>query len=239
MTDEKPRRAQTYGGENRHSRRTPTAGAPVEYIEEEVTPPPTRLPSLVGRTPTPDDGRFDRIERKVNELVDATGRTWGARDVDQRIGKIELELNDNTKSTIRMEAVLGELVVPTIKEQMAKLDTCLHHIASSSHLAASVVAIGSKLDGIGARFDGIEKKQAIAAEKFEAHDARDGEIHEVAKDAVRRITLVEKRLAIHDTTAKIRKAIMPWWKADWVKAIGLAVAAAITAATAYYLGGSQ
>ena len=238
MTDEKPRRAQTFGGEARHARRNPTAGAPVEYIEDEVTPPPTRLPSLVGRTPTPDDGRFDRIERKVNELVDATSRTWGARDVDQRIDRLEKELKDNTRSTVRMEAVLGEMVVPHVKEQMAKLDTCLHHIASSSHLAAAVVVLGTKIDSHGARFDGIEKEQAIAAEKFDAHDQRDEEIHEVAKDAVRRIVLVEKRLAISDTTAKIRKAILPWWRADWVKAIGLAVAAAITAATAYYLGGS-
>ena len=238
MSDEKPRRAQTFGGEARHARRNPTAGAPVEYIEDEVTPPPTRLPSLVGRTPTPDDGRFDRIERKVNELVDATGRTWGARDVDQRISRLETELKDNTKSTVRMEAVLGELVVPTIKEQMAKLDTCLHHIASSSHLAANVVALGTKLDGIGKRFDGIEKEQAIASEKFDAHDARDLEIHALARDNATRLATVEKRLAIADSTARIRKAIMPWWRADWVKAIGLAVAAAITAATAYYLGGS-
>lgn len=233
MSDEKPRRAQTFGGEARHARRSPTAGAPVEHIDEEVTPPPTRLPS-----PTPDDGRFDRIERKVNELVDATSRTWGARDVDQRISRLETELKDNTRSTVRMEAVLGELVVPTIKEQMAKLDTCLHHIAASTHLAASVVVLGNKIDGHGARFDGIEKEQAIAAERFDAHDKRDEEIHEVAKDAVRRIVLVEKRLSIADTTAKIRKAILPWWRADWVKRIGIAIAGAITAATAYYLGGS-
>lgn len=168
------------------------------------------------------------------------GRTPTPQDVlSRRLAVVEAELKDNTRSTIRMEALLESFLGPLVKEQSAKLDTCLHHIAASSHIGANVQAMGAQLVEIGTRFNRIDKAQGEAAIRFEEHDARDLEIHALAKETAARVGVVEQKLAIADNTAKVRKLVArpQWWRAAWVKAIGLAVAGTIAAATAHYFGG--
>ncbi len=228
MSDDKPRRAQTHGDAARVRRRNDSAGAPAHAIDDDKTPPPARLPILpaVGRTPTPDEVR--RLETKVNELVDATARTWGARDVDKRLDRMQDDLADNTRSTIRMEALLDGLLGPLVKEQQAKLDMCMHHIAASSHQATAIISLGSKLDTVADRLSSIEVVQRAAAERFDAHDARDREFYALASHQGQRISALEQRQTVTDATAKIRR--MASRRAWWFSAKGVGVVAAALAA---------
>lgn len=181
-----------------------TPSSGVKIVAE--TPAPPQLP----RTPTPQDV------------------------LSRRVASIELELKDNTRSTIRMEALLESFLGPLVKEQSAKLDTCLHHISASSHIGANVQAMGAKLDGFGVELAAIKTEQQLAAERFEAHDARDLEIHALARETAGRIGAVEQQLAIADNTARVRKqagksaAVRLWLPVTkGIGAVLIAVAAAI------------
>jgi hypothetical protein len=219
----------------RDRRRSESAGRAIpRVVAEDPTPPPQRIP-IAGRTPTPDD-----VREKLNELTDAVGRVWGVRDVDKRLDRMQDELGQNTRSTVRMEAVVDQMVLPALKEQMAKLDTCLHHLAASSHIAASVVQLGQKLDAFGGRFAAIEKAQGEAAIRFEEHDARDEQIAARVAHIEQDVGELKQARTVADTTAKVKKqtGIRPWWfSSKGVAAVAVAIAGAIATVIAATQGG--
>ncbi len=221
MSPLKPPRAKT-----RDERSTPASGLMVSRVEadEEPTPPPQQMP-VIPRTESAL--RLDAIETQVRTLTDGVGEVWDARGISRRMDRVEVELRDNTKSTVRTEAVLTEMVVPAVKDMMAKVDTCMHHIAASSHLAANVAQLAEKVDSGIEKLNKIEAEQKTAAERFEIHDQRDREFHTRIENNATRLTAVEGRLAIVDNTAALeRKAkedklaervskaasVVPWYR---------------------------
>lgn len=228
---------------DRDRRRTPSSGIPVAVTREDPTPPPQQMPALP-RTVTGDnklDVRLDTIEQQTRELTDAMADVWGARDVDKRLDRMRDDLAQNTRSTVRMEAVLGELVVPTIKETMAKLDTCMHHLAASSHLAATVATIVEKLDGHGGRFGSIEQAQATAAVRFDEHDKRDQEMAAAVNLIRADVDELKQARAVDDNTNKVTKMVAKqrswWFSAKGVSTVIAAVVAGVVAIIAATQGG--
>lgn len=214
-------------GTHRDQRSTPVSGVPTPFVKEEPTPPPQQMP------PLPDDwnARLDAHEAQIRDLTSAVQETWPARHIEDEVKQIRTELSDNTRSTIRMEAVLDELVVPHMKDQMAKLDTCLHHIAASSHLAATVISLGEKIDAFAPQIAAIESEQKIAAQKFGEHDKRDQEMSLVVNDTRARVIALEQAKAVAEETGKVRKLVArqrSWWlSAKGVATVAAAIAAAI------------
>lgn len=231
MPEDRPRRARSH---HDHTR-TPTRGVPLE-VDPEVTPPPQMPPVPVrARTPTPDELRLelDALRAHQTVLTDAVERVWDARHMTKRMDAVELDLKSNTRSTIRMEAVLAELVVPQIKETMAKLDLCVHHMAAGGHVASSVTALGAKLDDLRTAIGVVTLEQATAAERFDAHDARDREIEKAVRSIDKRVDVLEQRndvaagKAAGKALVKKEKTSSPWSKLK--KAL---VGAAVAGATA-------
>ena len=190
------------------------------------------------RSASHDDMRaaITAIATKLDEHNSAIGEVWEARHLSERIKMMEQDLKENSKATIRSEALIENLFAPLVKEHTAKLDTCLHYIASSSHVAASVAKLGDKIDALGKSLNGIEKEQVSAAEKFEAHDHRDKEIEVVVHRIDARVTVLEQHKMTADTTAKVKKTLvarMTWWKSPIAKGIAAVLLATAGLITAY------
>lgn len=216
---------------------TPARGT--AFVKEEPTPPPQEMSAIaISRTPSPDEvhNTLRAMEAQLRTHTAALGEVWEARHLAEKVKSIETELKDNTRSTIRMEAVLGELVVPQVKEQMVKINECLHHLAAGSHVSASIQSLGEKLDDLNASLGGIRTEQATAAERFEAHDLRDREIEKSVHSINQRVGALEQAKAIGEATGKVKRQATRslWLKSPLVKAASAVLLAIAGAITTYY-----
>ena len=197
--------------------RTPPRGVPVD-----PDAPPQEMPAIArSRTPTPDE---------VSNALDAF-----ELQLTKRMDQVETDLKANTRSTVRSEALL-EILGGHIDAQTAKLETCLHYIAASSHVAASVAGLGEKIDTFGPWFAAIDTAQRVAAVRFEEHDKRDQEIEATVGRIETRVGALEQT----DKTAKISKALIAKhnkWRPRLIKAVGGAVIAGLGALATLLAGG--
>jgi len=194
---------------------------------------------VVSAKPTPDELglKLAAHDAQLRVLTEATAQVWDARHLGKRMDAVEVELRDNTRSTIRTEALVEELLGPLVHNHTAKLDTCLHYIASSSHVSATLGTLGDKLDDLNGALSSIRTDQATAAERFEAHDLRDQAIEKVVHSIDQRVQSLEQRNDVQDATSKLRKLVARsnWWRSPIAKA-GAAVLTALAAAITAYFG---
>lgn len=236
MSD-KSRRAPTNVGD-RDRRRTPSSGIPAGVVAEEPTPPPQPMPELViSRSASYEDIRvaITAIASKVDEHNDAIGEVWESRHFARRLVDIEKDLKENSRVSLRSQVLLEEFFAPLVKEQTAKLETCLHYISASSHVAKSVADLGEKIDEQSKTLHAIEKEQVAAAEKFDAHDLRDKEIEKVVHRIDARVVVLEQYKMTTDTTAKVTKLVAraTWWKSPIAKGLAAVLVATAGLITAY------
>ena len=210
-------------GTHRDYSRTPGGGVPA-FVDEELTPPPSELPRP--RTPTPDD-----LRDKVNELARAVATVWPARHDGDRLDRLEGKIDAYTQSVARTEATAAG-AWDAVKQLMPKLDVLVQQSARSEQMAVCVLAMDAKLDEFTTRFATIDTAQAVAAERFEAHDARDREIEKAVGRIDQRVAVLEQRAVVGDATAKVKRqaAARSWWfSAKGVSTVVAAVAAAVAA----------
>lgn len=219
---EKPRRP----GTHRDYTQTPSRGVPA-FVEEEGTPPPQPLP-VRSRTPTPDE---ERLEQKINELARAVATVWPARHDGDRLDRLESKIDAYTQSVARTEATAAG-AWDAVKQLMPKLDVLVQQSARSEQMAACVLSMDAKMDAFAERFATIDTAQAVAAERFEAHDKRDQEIEKAVGRIDQRVAALEQRAVVGDATAKVKRqaAARSWWfSAKGVSTVVAAVAAAVAA----------
>lgn len=167
--------------DDRDRRRSPSAGAPVAAILDDVTPPPTVIPPVPGRTPTPQ-----RIEREVAEMRAAhnalTSAVWETRNLPRQLDKLDrtLERMDErldgyAERVVRAEDA-GNSAWDAVKELGPKLDSIQRNLGETSRLADGVEKLIERMDEGDRRLVAIEKAQDVAAVRFEEHDKRDREM---------------------------------------------------------------
>jgi len=219
-------------------------GIPAPIVEE-GTPPPTPIAGIqLPRTPTPEETRIRlaQHEQKLNELVAATERVWGARDVDQRLDRIEKKLDGWAQTAIRNDEMIRSNLWPGVQKNTARTDELAERLAAAEQIALTLDRVAEKLDGFAGRLGAIETEQQLAAQRAESHEERDTKVAELVERIDGRVSALEQRNATEDATARVRRQtvakIRPWWwSSKGVAAVVAAVATAITTIIAATSGG--
>lgn len=108
-------------------RKTPPRGFPV-YIDPEATPPPTEIPHSLRAYETLPPQIADHLRQhasKLDELTQAIGRVWDARDANEEISTIKGQLSEITgliQESARHGAKLEQLM-PMVRALTAHVDS--------------------------------------------------------------------------------------------------------------------
>lgn len=243
MSPIKPRRPGSIADDTRDRRRSESAGMGIPApVIEEGTPPPTRIPIAISRTPTPDETREQLAQhaRKLNELVDATERMWGARDIDKQLDRIETKLDGWAQTATRNDQMIKDVIWPGLQGNIARADELRERIVAAEQLTDTLRAVALKLDGFTDQLGEIKTEQRLAAERAEAHEATDARIYEAVEQLQADVGELKTARAVADSTAKIRRAanVRPWWfSSKGVVAVAAGIAAAIGTIIAAASGG--
>jgi chromosome segregation ATPase len=214
----------------------------VTVVIEDPTPPPRPRPVVpLSRTPSPDEVRLALAahQAQIEEHREAFARLWPARDITDRLGRLDrtLEKLDErfdryAERVVRAEHA-GDAAWDAVKDLGPQLMQVVAIGGDVKRMAESMDRVSARFDVLDRRLSGVETEQQLAAQKFEAHDQRDQKMEQALGRVEIRVGAVEHQLAIADNTAKVVKhrdgAIVRLWLpvTKGIGAVLVAIAAAI------------
>lgn len=229
MPQDPPRRPPTHGGDSRDRRHRESSGVVAQHIAHEPTPPPVKLP----RTPTPDD-----VRDKLNELTEAVGRVWDARNVCDRLDKIETKLDGWAQTATRNDELVNKVLWPRTQAEMARNDELSQRLSAAERVADSLDRVSLKLDGFADRIGKVEHATSSLASDLAATTAQSRDTAARVSHNTTRIEKLEKRRAADTRELDMHRASQKWWRRHAGKALVgvlVAIGSAVGGALAAYL----